>query len=260
MSSPWSDLRTAALAVAAAGWSLAAPAASFTGCAEPADGPPWLFHDPKQGGRAAGFTADFWPVLFGTMGHELRLRTDLPFKRCLRAVAAGEVDFVLGAYRDPEREQVLVFGAPYRMLTPQVFYRQAQPLDVRSKADLKRWRGCGMNGSSYAHYGLGPGELDQGARSYRVLIEKLMVGRCDYFVEELEVIQQLNLGRSQLISKPGMAHAPVPDVTPPAMQLAAGRGTAAAALLPALDQAWARALKAGDVARVWQRYAPALPF
>ena len=116
------------------------------------------------------------------------------------------------------------------------------------------------NGSSYAHYGLGAGELDQGARNYQQLIEKLLLGRCDYFVEELEVIEQLELGKVDHLAAPGLAHAPLPDVPSPAFHLVAARGSAAAALLPQLDAAFAAARRKGDVARQWKRHAGRLPY
>lgn len=239
---------------------MAAQAASFTACAEPADGPPWLYRDASRANGLAGFTADFWPVLFQAQGHSLTIRGDLPFKRCLRAVAAGEVDFVLGAYRDEERARELAFSEPLRTLTPQVFFRQDHPLRIQARADLRQWRGCGMNGSSYAHYGLNPGDLDQGARSYRTLIEKLMVGRCDYFVEELEVIERLDHGRQRLLETPGLAHGPVPDVPRPSLHLAARLGSPAAAEMPALNAAYAQSMKSGELLKIWRRYAPTLPY
>lgn len=237
-----------------------ASARTFTACAEPGDGPPWLYRSPNQGDQLLGFSAEFWPQLFRSLGHELRLIGDLPFKRCLQAVSKGQVDFVLGAYKDEERQRTLSFSAPIRTLTPQVFYRSGRLLGIRSREDLKRWHGCGMNGSSYVHYGLQADELDLGARSFRTLIEKLMMGRCDYFVEELEVIAQLELGRTNYLAIPGLAHAPLPDVPAPSLHLAAARNSAAAALLPELDAAFARALKSGEVQRIWRRYAGDLPY
>lgn len=237
-----------------------AQAKPLTACGEPGIGPPWLYRTPDQPQPLSGFLVDLWPPLFATLGVELRLIGDLPFKRCLRAVAAGEIDFALAAYHDDERAKTLAYSAPYKTFTPQVFFRAAQPLKIASRADLKRWRGCGKNGASYAHYGLVAGDLDQGARNYQQLIEKLLLGRCDYFVEELEVIAQLELGKADHLATPGLAHAPLPDVPPPAFHVVAARGSAAAALLPRLDAAFAEAQRKGDVARLWKRHAGKLPY
>ncbi len=232
----------------------------LTACGEPGIGPPWLYRTPGLPQQLNGFLVDLWPPLFAKLGVELKLIGDLPFKRCLRAVASGEIDFALAAYYDDERGKTLAFSKPYKTFTPQVFFRKAQPLQISDRAGLKRWRGCGKNGSTYAHYGLGPGDLDQGARNYQQLIEKLLLGRCDYFVEEIEVIEQWELGKVDHLATPGLAHAPLSDVSPPAFHVVAARGSAAAELLPRLDAAFAEATRKGEVARHWKRHAGKLPY
>lgn len=237
-----------------------AQARPMTACGQAGGGPPWLYQAPDQPQQLGGFLMDLWVPIFGKLGVALKVVGDLPFKRCLQAVENGEIDFALAAYRDDVRARTLAFSAPYKTFTPQVFYRASQPLQVTRHDDLKRWRGCGKNGASYAHYGLGPGDLDLGARNHRQLIEKLMLGRCDYFVEELEVIAQLDLGKVDHLATPGLAHAPLPDVPAPAFHIVAARGSAAAELLPRLDTAFAEAQRKGEVARLWQRHAGKLPY
>jgi len=237
-----------------------AQARPMTACGQVGSGPPWLYRSPDSPQQLDGFIVDLWVPLFSKLGVELKLTGDLPFKRCLQAVQNGEIDFALAAYRDEVRARTLAFSAPYKTFTPQVFYRADKPLRVTGRDDLKRWRGCGKNGASYAHYGLSADNLDLGARSYRQLIEKLMVGRCDYFVEELEIIAQLDLGKVDHLATPGLAHAPLPDVPAPAFHVVAARGSAAAELLPRLDAAFAEAQRKGEVARLWQRHAGKLPY
>lgn len=237
-----------------------AHARPMTACGEPGVGPPWLYRTPGQPQQLQGFLVDLWTPLFARQGVTLKLIGDLPFKRCLRAVAQGEVDFALAAYRDDERARTLAFSAPYKTFTPQVFFRAAKPLPIARRADLKRWRGCGKNGASYAHYGLTANDLDLGARNYRQLIDKLLLGRCDYFVEELETIALLDLGKQDHLATPGLAHAPLPDVKGPAFHVVAAKGSDAAALLPRLDAAFAQARRQGEVARAWQRHAGTLPY
>lgn len=238
----------------------AAQAKPMTACGEPGAGPPWLYRTPGQPQQLRGFLVDLWTPLFARLGVQLTVIGDLPFKRCLRAVADGQIDFALAAYKDEERARMLAFSAPYKTFTPQVFYRAAKPLPIKSRADLKRWRGCGKNGASYVHYGLGPQDLDLGARNYRQLIEKLLLGRCDYFVEELETLALLDLGQVDHLATAGLAHAPLPDVPAPAFHVVAAKGSAAAQLLPRLDDAFAQAQRKGEVARHWQRHAGKLPY
>ncbi|HEY0957117.1 MAG TPA: transporter substrate-binding domain-containing protein [Roseateles sp.] len=251
----WMRALAAMLGLAA----LAAQARPMSACGQAGTGPPWLYRAPAQPQQLTGFVVDLWAPLFAGLGVELKLH-DLPFKRCLQAVADGEIDFALAAYRDEARERTLAFSAPYKTFTPQVFYRANRPLQLTRRADLKRWRGCGKSGASYLHYGLAPGDLDQGARSYAQLIDKLMLGRCDYFVEELETIALLDLGRVNHLATPGLAHAPVPDAKAPAFHVVAAKGSAAAGLLPRLDAALADARRRGDLARHWRRHAGNLPY
>ncbi|MDM4768043.1 transporter substrate-binding domain-containing protein [Pelomonas sp. SE-A7] len=237
----------------------AVQARPLTACSEPGDGPPWLYWD-KANGKLAGFSADLWPAVFARLGLELRMEGKLPWKRCLRAVALGEVDFAIGAYHDAERAKLLAFSAPYKTLTPQVFYRRSRPLPIREKADLKRYRGCGMNGSSYQHYGLSEKDLDLGSRSYTTLVSKTLLGNCDYFVEELEVMQQIDGGRHHYLDDPELLHAPVPDALAPALHLVTALKGPHVALLPRVDAAIGEMKKSGDYERLWRANAGGLPY
>lgn len=230
-------------------------------CSEPGDGPPWFYWRGEGASRElAGFTADFWPAVFKRLGREVRMVGDMPWKRCLRAVASGEVDFASGAYRDPERERLFAYSEPYKTLTPQVFFSARKPLAIRGSAELRKYRGCGMNGSSYAHYGLSDKNLDLGSRSYATLISKLLVGNCDYFVEELEVIDQLDGGRHRYLERGDLLHAAVPDAAGPAMHLVTARTGVHAEMLPAINQALRELQKSGELARIWKKNAGDLAF
>ena len=250
----------ALLAGARSAWS----ATPLTICNEPGDGMPWMYwaHASSQDGprELRGFSVDLWTVVFHRLQREVRMVGDMPWKRCMRAVASGEIDFATGAYRDDERAKQFVYSRPYKVLTPQVFFRANKPVLIVTKADLKKYRGCGMNGSSYAHYGLKAEELDLGARSYRNLIEKLLRGRCDYFVEELEVIQQLEGGRRHDLDDPALGHAPVPDAEAPALHLIAARDSAAAALMPQIDAAVTEFYRSGEAMKLWKKHAGNLPY
>lgn len=237
----------------------AAQAGTLTLCSEPGDGPPWLYRN-KATGKLAGFSADLWPAVFERLGLQVRIEGGLPWKRCLRAVAMGEVDFAIGAYRDEARARVLAFSAPYKVLTPQVFFRRSQPLTIKSRADLKKYRGCGMNGSTYLHYGLGDKDLDQGSRSYTALISKTLLGNCDYFVEELEVIQQIDGGRHHYLDKPDLQHTNVPDAPAPGLHLVTAINGPHRELLVRVDAVIEAMKKSGEFQRLWRDNAAGLPY
>lgn len=237
----------------------AAQARPLTLCTEPGDGPPWLYMN-KATGKLTGFNADLWPAVFARLGLQVRIEGSLPWKRCLRAVATGELDFAIGAYRDEERARLLAYSAPYKVLTPQVFFRRSHPLTIKGKADLKKYRGCGMNGSSYLHYGLSDKDLDQGSRSYTALISKTLLGHCDYFVEELEVIEHIDGGRHHYPDKPELQHANVPDAQAPALHLVTAINGPHRELLARVDAVIEAMKKSGEYQRLWRDNAAGLPY
>lgn len=240
----------------------AAHAARLSFCSEPNEGPPWYYVD-KSGAlpRAAGFTPDMLSAVFQRMGHEVHFRYDLPWKRCLQMVEQGEVDFAMNAYFDEDRARRLAYSKPYKLLTPQVFMSAARPVQISHIRDLKRYRGCGMLGSSYRHYGLKEGELDQGTHSYRTLMAKLKSGRCDYVVEEREVIAAIGLGGpSALIDDPGLRHQDIAGAKSPGLHLVSGRKQASARLLPQFDAEIEAFLKSGAHLPLWKKYAGTTPY
>jgi len=170
-----------------------------------------------------------------------------PWARCLLMVERGQIDFAMDAYFDAERAERFDYSLHYQTLTPQVFYRQDTPLNIRQLGDLKRYRGCGMNGASYAHYGLRKEDLDL-ANGYDNLINKLLAKRCDYFVEELEVIGGYRLSGTDYLSNPNLAHAPVPGAAAPAKHLITAKGSQASSLLPALNEQLNKLVKSGEAA------------
>jgi len=241
------------------GVSAAHAESTVTICSEPGDGPPWLYWQKTPGSatpqKLAGFTPDMTQAVFAKLGKTVTFRGDLPWARCMRMVAAGQIDLASGAYYSEERAKTYAFSQPYKTLTPQVFMRKASDVKIVSVADLARHRGCGMLGSSYSHYGLRDGDLDQGSNSYANMIKKLKVGRCDYFVEELEVIAQLNGGRDRYLEDPELRHNDVAGATHPAMHLIAAKGSPAAALLPQFDDAFQKMQRSGDIQKLWKKNA-----
>ena len=231
-------------------------------CADP-DPPPSIYWvRDAQGQKTStltGFGVDLLNEAFGRIG--LRVRwVAYPWARCLREAEEGRIDFAYGAYYSAERALRLAYSVPLRALTPQVFYLRSRPLAVHSKADLKQHTGCGLTGASYAHYGLAPEALDLGVNTYSKLVAKLKAGRCDFFVEELEVIQRLKDVGQDLVAEADLAHAPVPDAEPPTAHLVAGKGRPAAQRMPEVDAQLRRLIRSGEAARFWKRHSSTEPY
>ncbi len=232
-------------------------------CADP-DPPPWTYWTRDASGKKTeaftGASVDLVRTIFNRLGVRVDFTGNVPWVRCLKLVEAGEFDYAMDAYADPERAKRFAYSAHYNTLTPQVFFRQDKPLEIRSVTDLKRYQGCGMIGASYAHYGLKPDDLDLGVTTYEAMIRKLKAGRCDYFVEELEVISGYKYLGEDHLRDPALAHAAVPNARAPAKHLIAALGSPAAKLLPEFNKELAAIIKSGAAADIWRRHAPDLPY
>ncbi len=163
---------------------IAGPALS--GCASHT--PPFVLM--KDGRGDAGYSVELLQYLASRQGRDAHI-VELPWARCLLEVKNGKVDVAIDAYDDVERRKTFLYTAPYHVLTPQVFYRADQGskgLPADNVAALKRLQGCGVHEYTYEHYDLDAHTLDLGARDDWQLLSKLVAGRCDYAVEELEYI------------------------------------------------------------------------
>jgi polar amino acid transport system substrate-binding protein len=168
-----------------------------------------------------------------------------PFSRCLASVENGSINVGLDAYYDPGRAEELSYSQPYFALTPQYYYLRSRfphGLNILSTQDLKKHRGCGILNYSYLHYGMRAQDLfnaesldDDG------LMRMIKANRCDYFLEELEVIQGLALTEHNSLADPDLGHGPVPGAVSPRLYFFLTRSSKTSKwLLPILNQEIAR--------------------
>ncbi len=210
--------------------------------------------------RYPGWSLEVFAVVFERLQLPFRFVTDQPWSRCLKTVEFGAMDFALGAYADPERARRFAYSRRYVSLTPQVFFRADKPLAIQATGDLRRYKGCGILGQSYAHYGLAPADLDLSVTNFDGIFSKLKAGRCDYVVEELEVVAGLKRTGRDYLGDPTILSAPVPGAEAPTKHLVAAKGSPAARLLPGIDAALARMVASGEVAAIWRRYEGGTPY
>lgn len=239
----------------------AEPAVSV--CIDP-EPPPWSYwkrdKDGKPTKELTGFSVEVVQRVFRALGRQVRFRTDEPWQRCVHDISQHKTGFVMDLYKEGSRVKELVFSIPYDTLTPQIFTRRDHPIEVKSAADLKRYKGCGVVGGAYAHYGLDKDELDISANGYAGAVQKLKSGYCDYFVEELEILAGFQLGHENFLSDPEIAHHPLTWVPRPSMHLATSPESPDAALMPKIDAEIEHLGKTGELAALWRKYAGDIPY
>jgi len=232
-------------------------AQSVSICADP-DPPPWTYWMRDAQGKPTdvfvGASVDIVSAVFQRIGVKVDFRGQYPWARCLVMVERGEIDFAMDGYFDADRAKRFAYSEHYNTLTPQVFYRQERPVFANTLSDLKRFRGCGMVGASYEHYGLAPSDLDLGT-GYEPMIQKLQAKRCDYFVEELEVIAGYRLRGKDYLADSGIKHGQVPWGKAPAKHLLTAVGGPNAKLIPKINKALADVIKSGEASKAWKKHA-----
>jgi len=206
--------------------------------------PPFEYADPAQAmlGKhiVRGATIRLIDRILHPLGISYRIEWS-PFLRCLENVKQGTDNIGLDAYYDPLRSRQLDYSAAYLALTPQYYYsRRVFPrgLAIRSAQDLKKYRGCGILGYSYLQYGLKPQDLSNTeSHDDDGLIRMIQYRRCDYFVEELEVMQGLALTGKDRLHDPEIGHGPVPGASAPKLYFFLTRdSTTTRRLLPILNR------------------------
>ena len=255
-------LRASGLALLLALSSLTARADDkiVSACADP---PAWTFMAQDASGAMVRsnsfFSLEMLEAAMARMGKSVRF-LPMPWARCMQEVGAGQVDFALGAYYSDERAKRFSYSVPYSKGTPQVFFMRSRPVRIEQKADLHHYRGCGLIGGSYGHYGLEPKDLDTGVNTYEKLVKKLRANRCDYFVEELEVMSGYKHMGTDYLADPELMHSAVPGVNAPAAHLIAGLNTRGSAMMSPLNVALLELLRSGQAAQLWRKHAGDIPF
>jgi|JI6StandDraft_1071083.scaffolds.fasta_scaffold25853_4 polar amino acid transport system substrate-binding protein len=189
-------------------------------CVEDADYPPFTYFE-RTGDKQIpkGST----PAMVERLSRQIGVPIEIvvtSMKRCLNGVERGSFDIGMDFYRDAERNRKYDYSSPYLSLQPHYYFdktRFPDGLEVRSRADLKRYRGCGVYSYSYEHFDLSEGPaFDTSSRSQTNAVRMLFAGRCDYFPAEREVIEGYRLvGGAELADNPRLGLAPVADAPAP---------------------------------------------
>ena len=217
--------------------------------------------DPDKSKQAnlIGFSVDMIRAAFATMGKNVQFIDDLPWKRCLSEVQNGSIDFAMDAYFDLDRSRVFDYSTHYNTLTPQIFFLKSNPVDFSSLEKLKHYRGCGVLGTSYTHYGIMSKDLDLGiARG--TLITKMAAHRCDYFLEELEDMASFKITGVDYLSDPTIEHKTIAWAVAPSKFLIAAKNSKNSAMMGQINSAIYSLIKSGQAERFWHKMKIDLPY
>ncbi|MBV8501380.1 MAG: transporter substrate-binding domain-containing protein [Paucibacter sp.] len=237
-------------------------AAPISVCIQPGP-PPWAYWQDSASNATkrtlTGISVETVRAAFQQIGQSVDIRGDLPWARCMEMVEKGLIDFAMDAFFDSERAKRFDYSIHYRSATPQIFFRRADPVVIGHVSELKRYRGCGLHGWSYEHYGLSKNDLDIGF-VFENMVKKLKAKRCDYFVDEIETVYNHKFIGDDYLADPELGHGPVPGAQVPTSHLMTAKGSPASRLLPALDKALAGLIKSGQAEAIWAQHTKELPF
>jgi len=207
----------------------------------------------------SGFSVDMMRAVFLSLGRRVEFIGNLPWKRCMSEVESGNIDFAMDAYFDLDRAKIFAYSTHYNTLTPQIFFLKSNPPDFSKLAALKRFRGCGVLGTSYAHYGLRGTDLDLGD-DRDSLFRKLLAKRCDYFVEELEDIASFKIVGIDYLANSAVQHETVTWAVAPSKFLITVKNGKNAAMLDQIDSAIYSVIRSGQADKFWKKTSIDLPY
>ena len=231
-------------------------------CAEPGPGP-WIYWKRDEHGQptkqAVGASLDIVRAAFGRANIQVEFTGEFPWTRCVALVEAGKIDFAMDAYFDDERKKRFDFSAHYFLMTPRIYTRTADNLVIKHISELKSLKGCGVLGASYGYIDMKAEELDLGI-GYDSLFRKLKAKRCDYFVEELEVMIAMKINGKLPFDDNEVTNSPAYGVKSPSRHLMTQKNSAAAKLLPQFNIELNKIIQSGEAARIWKSHSTTIPY
>lgn len=186
--------------------------------------PPYTFLDQGEvagSPELTGFSVDLVHRVLDRLGMECRIEL-LPWARALAALESGGYDLALNCSWSEERARRFYLSRTIYTTTAHYFYSPGfhpDGLDVRSLADLGKYRAGGIRGYNYAIYGLAEGAVDTGSSDFGSLFAKLDLGRFDFFVEQYEVVAGLAYIGRDYVAEYGVRSARVPGLEPTGFHL-----------------------------------------
>lgn len=217
--------------------------------------PPYSFVDPKNPSAVIGASADLVVEILKRAGYQSQIVV-MPWKRCLEEVEAGTTSLLLNAAYSKERAQKYLMSKAYYHLNSGLYYlisKYPNPPKIKTVAEMKQYRYCGLLGYNYTMYDLPESQLDAGARDEAGRFRKLQLDQCDFVLGDVELLKSFaTMGKLDLA---GTHHIPIPGAKPKEFHVLVSKRIAdGAQLLKIINEGFV-ALKADKTqANIFKKY------
>ncbi len=234
--------------------------AAITICEDENEWPPYSYFkrvDGKPTEQVVGYGIDVIGEILGKHGIAFKVEM-IPWSRCLAVAALGkDYQLVLNLSFNEERGRAFLFSRSYYSTTPYYFYskrRHPNGVPIKTAADFKNVRVCGIHGYNYAGYGFAPKEVDQGAKDFTSLIAKLHLGRCGVFLEKVEIMEGYAAIGKDYLSDPDIGMSVAPGIAPGLFHFGVGRQYPHANVLRDLiDNELQTMIDSGRLRELWRK-------
>ncbi len=155
-------------------------------CGDGAGWPPYTYETPTK--SVAGYDVDILERILSKKNIASSVKME-PWKRCLKETEEGSYHIATSSAFNEERNKTYLMTRHYYSMTPSYFYsknRYPNGLDIKTAADLQKYRVCGLLGYNYANFGIPVEQIDTGTKKFEQLVEKTNRNRCDVFFARSE--------------------------------------------------------------------------
>lgn len=162
-------------------------------CDDNGEWPPYLYYELKDGKKTdqlVGYSKDLVDKIAKKNNFTYKIDL-LPWQRCLDNVKNNKGNEALLEFSiTPQRKEDYLLTEPLYFTNSAIFYHTKfhKKIEVAKLEDLKKYKVCGLFGYNYKTYGFNESEVDQGAKTIDGVAKKIEAGRCDFFIEKLEVV------------------------------------------------------------------------
>ncbi|MBF0118631.1 MAG: transporter substrate-binding domain-containing protein [Desulfobacterales bacterium] len=177
-----------------------------------------------------------------------------PWKRCLKEIEDKQVDLVPNSSYKDDRAKFSHYTKPLYETHLVLFYLKskfANPPNIKIIDDFKSYKIGGVFGFNYDQY-QNQINIDTGAKSREILIEKLRRGYIDIAIEQLEVV--LSLYREGKVNLEGVENVPDPVMPVKVFHVLAVKNEKGKKLQEIIDYGIDKLQKDGITERIMKKY------